>query len=737
MLVATDFIRQPNCPLRKMNREICQLKVVGGYTNTAPFLGEVRDAADANRNALGFYPKSVFEEFARRDRLYVLAEITPEGDRYAGHLLFEARFPRAHVLQMFILPQYRRGGLATKLINHLRSVLTNDGYISIYARVAEDLVEANGFWDRQQFYVQRVDRGGSSRNRQILVRCHELASPQLFPSSGINAHNPLGIAGPTSNIVPLFLLDLNVLFDLSPRRLRHDEAASLFQADRMNLCRLAISNEIREELRRNAQQGRTDPMESYIGIFPAFPLAQDKDCKPLLDELAALIFPGKRVTAQLSVNDLSDLRHVATAIQHDLAGLVTSDGALLNAAPKIKAAYGVDVVSPEAFCLDVPVLRTSGRFETTQQSTLHLSEVSAQDESAVHALLTRREISGSEIATGWLPSESQRRIATRFAVWNGATVIGYSTWSSSDPSGTITARVAIDETTSQSLNAARILLIHLLEHLVHNGPRKIRLELPSHQSLVREVATGFGFHGTPDQRWLTKLFLGKILTKETWSTCQAELSEKFGLRLPTRAPEYRGVDQRIQVLTPDGNQTHLSLDELESLLSPTLFCLPGRQAVITPVRRGFSESLIGHSPQGTLLPLGTAALFNNRHYISDSRTLRHFKRGTLILFYESMRDHGCAAIIAIARVRQAYLKSAEALEVSDFEQSVLTTKSLPSIGTSAMKTITVFDNIFRLPRPVPLASLKRIGCGRPNNLITTNPVSDEQLKEILREAFNG
>ena len=717
-------------------KEADKFEVVSGFANTAPFLDEVREAADAHRHSLGFLPKSVFEEFARRDDLYILTESHPEGPRYAGHLLFERRFPRSHVVQMFTLQKYRRHGLATKMIDHLRRSLTADGFTSIYARVAEDLVDANAFWDRQQFYVQRVEQGGASRNRTIVVRCHELASPQLFPTSGINAHNPLGLKISSSDVIPMFLLDLNVLFDLAPRRLRHHEAVGLFQAERMNFCRLAISNEIREELRRTAHQGKTDPMESYVSIFPSFPLSRGDDATALLEELASLIFPITSEKKQLKAKDFSDLHHVATVIQHDLAGLITNDSALLTAAVQIRAKYGVEIISPAAFRLDGTAPPGNSAFETSEEATLALLEISSKDESAVHALLSKLNLSGSTIAAGWLPTTTQARIAMRCAVWNGATLLGYLTWSARDPVGVMVARVAVDETNSQALDATRVLLVYLLEQLAPHGPRQVRLELASNQSLVRDLAVGFGFRGTPDQHCLMKLILGRVLTKETWCVYQAELAREGGLKLPISMPAYQSADQYIQVLTPDGNQTHVTLDVLESLLSPALLCLSGRPAVITPVQKSFSEPLLGHSPQGSLLPHGTASLFHDRHYLSNPRTLRQFKRGTLILFYESTKQGGCGEVIALARVREAYLKPSEALGVSDLKQSVLTAESLTSIGKSNMKTVAVFDNIFPLPCRVPLKSLKRIGRGRPNDLITTRPVTDAHLQEILKEAFN-
>ena len=172
------------------------------------------------------------------------------------------------------------------------------------------------------------------------------------------------------------------------------------------------------------------------------------------------------------------------------------------------------------------------------------------------------------------------------------------------------------------------------------------------------------------------------------------------------------------------------------MLSPTLFCLPGRQAVITPVQRTFAEPLLGHSKQASLLPQGTASLFQERLYVSNFRTLRKLKKGTLILFYESTKQGGRGEVVAITRVRHSYLKPLHTFAADDFDQSVLDTNSLTAIGKSPMKTVTLFDNIFSLPRPVPLRTLKEIGCGRPNDLITTHEITDAQLQTILNEAFN-
>jgi ribosomal protein S18 acetylase RimI-like enzyme len=715
-----------------------RFEILEGHKATEAWVEDVRKASDAHRNELGFLARSVFDEFSRRDGLYVLVAETNEGRHYAGHVLFDRHFPRAHVRQIFVIAAFRRYGAASRLLDHLRHSLTQSGFISIYARVAEDLVHANAFWQRQLFYIQRSIKGGASRNRQILVRCHELESPQLFPTSGLNDLNPLGLQEPLSNEIPLYLLDMNVLFDVHPRRPRRKEIVGLFQAERMNFCRLAISSEVREELRRNLAERQTDPMDAYVDMFPCLPIDQRSDTDANFSALAALAFPSTLGERPLNVNERSDIRHVLTAIQHNLAGLITNDAALLNVASEIESTFGIQILPSSAFELDESVSRSEDAFETRGRGTLRLLTVLGETEATVREFLGQKMgLSGSGIATSWLPIETQGRIATRCAVWSDDSCVGYLTWPALLPTdSTVAARAAVDESHPQAIEAARILLLHLLDRLRTSGPCQVKVELAEHQSHLREVGAILGFAGSPKgKNHLIKSMLGMVLTPETWHHCQSALTAKGGPRLPAKAPTYVGPDQHLVAHTPDGNRAHVTLDRLESLLAPTLFLLPGRPAIISPVRRTYAEPLLGHSLQGSLLPHASASLYTDRIYISQPSSLKHFKRGVLMFFYESGRDGGRSQIVAIGRVREAYLKACDAFDASDLNQSVLTTKNLRDIGSSPMKTVTIFDNIFALPNPVDLRTLQDLGCGRPTDLITTHAISDSQTQEILIRGF--
>ena len=388
--------------------------ILSRFDETRPYVDQVRRAADTHKDAFGFLPGKLYDEFALRECLYVLVTDKSDGSKYAGHLIFSQSYPRAKIIQMFTDPSFRQSGAATVLLDRFKSEMTDAGFTSIYASVAEDLVESNAFWERRQFFVQSVRKGGESRKRIILHRCHELDSPQLFPRSGLSKHNPLGLQSSNSGSDLLFLLDLNVVFDLAgPRRTRHEKAVGLFQAERSNLCRLAISDELRAELRATATSGRLDPMEGFIDILPEVPLRKYDPVEPLLAELRTLVFPKKE---ELSRNDKSDLRHIATAIQHCLAGLITNDETVLSASRSVKDKYGIDLISPDAFVAARIEAQTSA-FEGQEDVELRLHHVDCDHTETIHALLKEQGVSTSQIATAWMPTGFNTLVATRFGVW--------------------------------------------------------------------------------------------------------------------------------------------------------------------------------------------------------------------------------------------------------------------------------------------------------------------------------
>lgn len=145
--------------------------------------------------------------------------------------------------------------------------------------------------------------------------------------------------------------------------------------------------------------------------------------------------------------------------------------------------------------------------------------------------------------------------------------------------------------------------------------------------------------------------------------------------------------------------------------------------------------LLDHLDQMQLLPSAKALLYQQRHYLSSPQTLKAFRRGSLMFFYESGRHKGLKAVVAVARVTNAYLSAEGMVDKGDLDRSALEEVDLSTIGKSKIKAVVAFSNLRKLPNPVPLARLKRLGCGEPTQLLTSRSLTSEQIENILLEGF--
>lgn len=71
-----------------MERKEAIWTILTRYSEVAEFVDAATKAADSDKESLGFFPAPVFEEFARKDQLFVAVGHVGERREYAGHLLF-------------------------------------------------------------------------------------------------------------------------------------------------------------------------------------------------------------------------------------------------------------------------------------------------------------------------------------------------------------------------------------------------------------------------------------------------------------------------------------------------------------------------------------------------------------------------------------------------------------------------------------------------------------------------
>lgn len=710
-----------------------EIRLFNEYKDVEGYVEVVRQASDQNRNSLGFLPATVFSDYARRGKLWVAA--TASG-QYLGHLLFDRKFPKATIVQMYCAEQSRRAGVATRLLTALKNRLTEDGYLSIKAGVAEDLANSNEFWERQKFYVQARKAGGVTTGRTILVRVHELDTPQLFARSAlaVSGADSLGLSSVASAVPPLYLVDLNIIFDVVKRRPQHDAAARLFRAAHSGECRLSISDEMQRELFRESTSPSTDPMLCLIDALPNVKLPVSAVVDTLLEGISKIAFPEKIYPTQLSKNDLSDVRHIATAVSCGLAGFITRDSRLLRAANAVESKYGVQIVAPTDFGLTELVAESSLDLDIDSGKRVVLAPYVEADHECVRELLIQHAVAADEIISSWMPRGVNDHSVTRLVAKVDGSVAGYILWSRFEP-GTkcVRIRAIVNEQFDEAGNIGALILGAAKENSARSGVSLLNLNIPNRQSNLKEVAYQLGFRATEHPGCMAKITVGSLIRASAWATFRSNLQEVGGVVLPELAPDWISHRQQILLGGSDGERRYMRLDALETLLSPVLLGLSGRPAVLVPIQPQYAEPLLGHSRQMSLAPRMRLEVASGRMYLADPKCLGRYTKGGLLLFYES-GSAGAKSIVAIARVVDTYLINGDDVSEESLAGSVLGVRGLAGIGSAKNKSACVFDNLVVLDKPVSLGHLRKIGI-KDASLVTALKVRDEQLESILNEGF--
>ena len=293
------------------------------------FLDRIRSEADSQRDALGFLPvKAYVEQILARKIILLLA--SADGDlSYAGHLMFGGLFPRLRIYQIAVAQPFRCHGGGCQLIRALMSQAEREGYLSISAYVAEDLVAANRFYERNGFVALRSRPGGATRDRKIIVRAREVESQSLLTLMSAKETIQLGSVQRGANSA-LYAIDLNVLFDLTKDRPRTRNADALFKAALGHEIRLVVTTELPSELIKSSARGDSDPLLSFA---------------PLSAIIERILFPNRDATKQLSTQNLSDIAQLAYATIGGAAGFITSDKAILKSREALLSQVHLDVIA--------------------------------------------------------------------------------------------------------------------------------------------------------------------------------------------------------------------------------------------------------------------------------------------------------------------------------------------------------------------------------------------------------
>jgi predicted nucleic acid-binding protein/GNAT superfamily N-acetyltransferase len=699
------------------------------FADIFPFLDAIRAQADSERDALGFIPESAYAEAARQRKLILLISKDGAKHSYAGHLLFGGLFPILRVRQIAVRKESRLKGQATILLRALIAQGEKEGYLSVVANVATDLVGANSFYEKNGFLSVRLKAGGKTRNRIINVRILQLQTPSLLSLMvGPNAPKTVEILQPKkrSPDIPIYAIDLNVFYDAIRNRVRSDDAGAVFKAALSHQIRIAASQEFVSELQRTSQNPSNDPVLTLAKRIPTLPPQDKSTIEKITPIIARLVFPERTTIGRLKPTDVSDVLHLAHAIAAGASGYITSDSKVLGARDALMNEFKLDIIGLSEFAdlLDLPISDEPATFSK------HSKNFQIRIPSAEEALaFFERE----QLTTPSFLREAKVTDCERLSISDNDGIIGVGLLlpasAIEQPSRSI---VCVRQDHPFSSTVADFLLSEQVHYCSRNSACHLSIvDIPSHP-ITRRLAISQGFQPrTGNASSLAKIALGQPITEKTWDKARLTIERLAGLRLQVKCPTYERPTAQIGI--PTGEKTEIGLFELETLLSPTLFIFPKRRAVIVPITRSFAADLLGTDLQHSFLEVPEAQFLSRRTYFNTTRATRSMIRGAAIAFYESARGKGRGAIVAVGRIVDV-----TSIPVSNTPESLqrgAVVENLTTLTKSKRVLATTFDNLIVFRKPVTLKTLREIGCVSKANFVSATPISVIHLTAIVEAGY--
>lgn len=698
-----------------------------------PHLHEIQALADSEKEALAFLAAPAYREAIERRRLIAMFDATEAKRRVVGHVLFSGVFPYARIQQIVVAKDQRRSGIARALLNAVVSHLEARGYLAISAAVASDLTVAQAFYESCGFIARRSKAGGQARGRTIILRSRDLANESLFsilepPAGTAPTAVDLGLQHRSASSAPLYVIDLNVLFDaIRNGRPRSPAAHRLVGAALGHRIRLAVAPEFVVELQRTTAEGAEDLLLSLARQLPRLPPLDATQTDALASLVHKIVFvdPGRSQAG--SPQAISDARHIAEAALARASGYVTSDGSLLEAREDLLKQVGIDVASLEEFSeLFVPI-------ETALQDIAQLKgtdcAAGAVSVDAVREYLRQHRVA-VELQREFVPADGP------LGAWNARSIVEAG---ETVAIGVVRRPIAIDAPVRLLLHvrpdhvSCELFADHLLDMLCAeacgSGPTTLELAMVPGQAVLRRSATVRGFLPINHGDALIKVAIGRPITSESWPRVARQTRRRTGLRLPEEFPTVAAEQGSVRIQGPDGRTVVVRLAALEDALGPTVLAWAGRTGAIVPIVRAYADDLLGTTNQGSLFGSPEASFLTRRTYFNSPRSANLLRSGLPILFYESVRSGGRGAIVAAARIVDATVVQKNQVPEELLRRAVVEDVNPLSASTEVLAT--TFDNLLRFPRPVPLAELRILGATTAANFRSSTALSAEHLTAIL------
>lgn len=723
---------------------IDEIQVLKSAPEVEEHISTVQSFADRFRDSLGFLPASAYAELAKRGNLWVA--INKSSKQAIAHLIFGGRYPNIKITQLLVYPDHRLSGVGHLLIDKLIAYGEENHFLVISARVAADL-KANNFWQKCGLTLIRQETGGASRNRVINIRALELNTPSLFSTLTKQqlqnpAHNNIYFIKRPIITTPTYCIDLNVFFDVAKKRIRQDESMAVIRAGLNNQIRLCITDEFIRELQRSSSNSADDPILNFSLSLPRLPKIDETELSQLVSELRILIFPNKD---KRTVNDNSDLTHLASCIHHKVYGFLTSEKALLSQSKEIKDSYGITIESPASlYGPESPETKDNNALSTIQEKEIEVSDLLEPKRVGIEKFLTMIGVEQSDITTALMASTSGRE-RRRKIIYVDKSVMGVAAWETPNSySKEFDLHFYINEEEDSSQQIISHILSLASRDIPPKTPKRINLRIGPNQEKTREIALKFGFVSdlgeskTSNIRVMSKVSYSGPIQENNWGEFKKAFHEITGLEISAKLPTYdEFTNTGLSLSTQSGEQAFPKLFEFETLISPATILCQNRDAIIIPIQKQYANDLLATpKKQLDLLPRHEALLHVEKAYFKKPNRTKLFDVGTPIIFYVSGKDGGPKEAVGCARITYSDLITPEEAILNLQPQGVLPINELEKlINRNGQLHAFCFDNYNSFPNKIHYDKLKAMKCISNANLVTAEPLSNAKLKELLTLAY--
>ena len=544
---------------------------------------------------------------------------------------------------------------------------------------------------------------------------------------------------------PSYVIDLNVFFD-AVRNRDKGQCDRILSSALKHQISLVVTLEFVQELLRHSNDRRNDPILTFARSLPTLRPIESALLQPLIDDLKKLVFPASSGPRHSTVNDRSDLIHLAYSVHHGAFGFITRDSAVLRCSAELHEGYGLHVMSPNDFVDTIPEDDGVSHVAATvigRAQDFTVSVVTDHNRATVRDFVLSHDAAKRDIHSWLDPSATQSR-PDPVVVSSSDRIAGVGLWSAFPGPGRDAAlHIYVDEIDPAASRA----IDHILECGAAMGPRdrawRFNLLIPRQQIRTRETALRRGFHSQHEPSShasfeLSRVVIRGVIAQATWRNFRRDFLDITALKLAETMPTYEemtntgivlGRGQGIPAVT-------MSLFDFETFVSPGCVLGRNRGAVIVPIRDSYADELLpSTSKQGMLFARYDSTLRIERAYFLAARKHSYFPPGTLVVFYVSGRRHQA---VALARVTfsNTLTKTQAVLNLS--RQGVLTEDEIHQQANDRGEVSAfTFDNVMTFPCGIDYWKLKRMGCVNAANLVTAQRISYESLIRIVGKGFEA